>query len=183
MNLPTVFMDLLTSESIPMKLKMLQALQLDIQKHHLNLPEYVDFIPDFSLDADFNNALEDEIDNLNFKSNGDRPETLWLCPTSDSYMYPDLNPDHPPTDINGCPKALELLRKMSEVDSVTGPLDALLVLKYTKPAHQLRPHADDEDLIDQTKSISAFTLGDTSTIAFTENRTGTGRRKKSVVTI
>ena len=170
------FTDLLSSSSFEDLNDMLDAVKAEISKRQPKPVDLIELIPDFCTDEVLIDSLWAECDSLGLPNSRNKVSTQWLSTTSEPYIYKDVNPVHSAKDINQYPAIKKLLSFVNASDSVVGPLDACLVLKYPSPAAALSLHADDEPLIDQTKSICPFSLGSKRTIEFFS----TGKRSKCV---
>jgi hypothetical protein len=58
------------------------------------------------------------------------------------------------------------MKQINSDPTFTGPVDSALILKYSCGSTSTSLHADDEDHLDQTKSICNFSIGSTRTIEF-----------------
>ena len=157
---------MLAAASVDELNSMLSAVKTEITKRQPSAKDMVEIIPNFCTDKDFIQDLWEECESLHLSGSKNKVATQWLSPTSDPYIYSDINPVHTAKDISLYPNICKMLSFVNLSEAVDGPLDACLVLKYPSPSAVLRPHADDEPLIDQTKPICPFTLGSTRTIEF-----------------
>ena len=92
--------------------------------------------------------------------------TQWLSPVNVPYIDPDTNAVHEAKDLKHFPAISKLLESINSQPIINGPLDSCLVHKYASNATSCSSHADDEDLIDQSKSICTFSLGAVRTLEF-----------------
>ena len=173
MNLPKSCLDFLATASHEMKILMYDTLGKNIEESVPQIKDFVDFVPDFSIDKDFHQDLKNELETTPFEPGP--LSTKWLSPKEDSYFYTDKDDEHKAIDINSYPGVNKLMGKMNNDERVDGPMEATLALKYSSNAATLRKHSDDEPLIDQAKSICCFSLGSERTIDYYNKR---GRTKR-----
>ena len=161
------FNQMLSSATIDELNTMLDTVKHEIANRQPRPKDLVELIPDFCTDKDFMKSLWDECESLGLMSSRNKVATQWLSPSSEPYIYNDVNPVHEAKNINKYPNISKMLSFVNASDVVDGPLDACLVLKYPSPSAVLRPHADDEKhIIDQSKSICPFSLGTSRTLEF-----------------
>ena len=142
------------------------AVKEELPKRKEDLSDLVDFAPDFCPDGKLLARVWDECQSLELSPNRNKAPTQWISPVDEPYIYSDSNPIHHAKDIDNFKAIKELLAQVNSCNLITGPLDACLVIKYNSHQSSLKPHADDEPCIDQSKTICAFTLGCERTIEF-----------------
>ena len=156
-------LNLLASSSTDDLNKLLHAVQAEIAKRKSGLTE---FIPDFCPDNKLLEAVWKECESLEMDNDARKASTKWLCATGQPYIYPDKSPVHEASDITKLPGIMKLLSIVNDSSAVSGPLDSCLVLKYCSNKTRQSLHSDNEDLIDQSKSICSFSLGSERTLDF-----------------
>ena len=157
---------------------LLEDVKAEISSRQPTPTDLVEFIPNFCEDNVLMEQLWKECESLNLSCQKNKVGTQWLSPTDDPYIYNDVNPIHKAKDLNDFQAICKLMSFVNLSDAVDGPLDSCLVLKYPSSSAILRPHADDEDIIDQTKSICPFSLGTPRTLEFFTN---SSKKPKAVV--
>ena len=158
--------------------KLLHAVQCELKKRKdpAKLASFTEFLPDFCPDTDLLDAVWEDCLSLDLADNTRKASTQWLCATGQPYVYPDDSPVHEAKDIHSYPNISKLLHLVNESSAVTGPLDSCLVLKYCSDKTKQSLHSDNEPLIDQSKSICAFSLGSVRTLEFFGNGNGKGSK-------
>jgi alkylated DNA repair dioxygenase AlkB len=143
--------------------KLHEAIESEI-KHRESL-DLVDYIPDFCEQQDIK-AVLDECLSMGLPSDTRKASSQWLSPINEPYVYSDSNPVHKAKDINEFPAICKVLDKINTDGRFQGKLDSCLVLKYSCEGTSVSLHADDEDSLDQSKSICNFSIGATRTLEF-----------------
>ena len=146
--------------------RLLNAVKSELPVRENNLPELVDYIPDFCDDDVLLDALWAECDSLNMGSNRRKAATQWISPKPDPYVYPDSNPIHRAKDIDDFPAINRLMGFVNTSSQVEGPLNSCLIIKYSSGDTALSLHADDEDTFDHSKAICSFSMGCSRTLEF-----------------
>ena len=160
--------------------KLLKAAEAEL----LRREDTVELVHDVCDDRTLRNIWS-ECESLKLDDDNRKAPSQWLSQISEPYIYPDSNPVHNAKVINLFPGSTNLLEQINNDPQYTGPLDSCLILKYSSSSTSISIHADDEDCIDQTKSICNFNIGATREIEFFE-KYGTkpgvaGKHVKSVV--
>lgn len=160
------FKNLLTTLSLEELNGLLNDVKTEISTRQPEPKDLVEFIPNFCTDSVLMEQLWDECESLNLHCEKNKVGTQWLSPTMEPYIYNDVNPIHTAKDIKQYPAICKMMSFVNLSEAVDGPLDSCIVLKYPSTSAILRPHADDEPIIDQTKSICPFSLGTSRTLEF-----------------
>ncbi len=155
---------------------MLTAIQTELPKREGQNSNFVEYVPNFCAENAHLDDVLTECESMQLSSKRTKAETQWLSSSMEPYVYPDSSPVHKAKDITKFPAINKLLSLVNESTEVTGPLDSCLVTKYNSKQASLKLHADDEDTIDQGKSICSFSLGCERNIEFWEQ----GRKPKKV---
>ena len=140
-----------------------------LSKHDKDLSGLVEQLPNFCNDPILIDTVWAECESLNLSNSRSKTSSQWLSPSSDPYIYPDTNPIHSAIDISNYPGITTIMGMVNADPNVDGPLDACLILKYNSNVATLSLHADDEEIIDQTKSICPYSLGSSRTLEFFTN--------------
>lgn len=143
--------------------KLLKATQCEVDARKNK--NFVDYIPSYC-DEELIAAVLDECESLSLADNGRKAAAQWLSPVNEPYIYIDANPIHHAIDINNFPSICRVLKMVNSDPRFHGELDSCLVLKYSSKATSVSLHADDEESIDQAKSICNFSIGSTRTLEF-----------------
>ena len=125
----------------------------------------VDYIPSFC-DEDLIAAVLGDCESLALANSERKAPAQWLSPVNEPYVYVDANPIHHAKDINSYPSICRVLKMINDDPRFHGALDSCLILKYSSEATSVSLHADDEEAIDQAKSICNFSIGSTRTLEF-----------------
>ena len=125
----------------------------------------MEYIPQFCEESDIK-AVLDECLSLALPEDTRKASSQWLSPIDEPYVYSDSNPVHHAKDINKFPAICKVLNKINADDRFQGKLDSCLILKYSCEGTSVSLHADDEDSLDQSKSICNFSIGATRTLEF-----------------
>ena len=144
----------------------LEQIKLETSKRNLDLKDYIEYIPNFCSDDVVLGAVWDECNKLGLPSISRKAESQWLSPINEPYIYNDTNPIHNAKDIGQFPAIQNLMGLINKIPNIQGPVDSCLILKYTSNSTALSSHADDEDIIDQSKPICNFSIGPTRTLEF-----------------
>ena len=107
MNLPKSCLDFLATATYEMKTLMYNALGNDLKDSLPKIDDFVNFVPDFSTDEHFHQALKSELESTPFEQSP--LATKWLSPKQDPYIYPDKDYEHKAIDINKYPKVINLM--------------------------------------------------------------------------
>ena len=161
--------------------KILKAVQSEIPKRDGAVNNHVEYVEDFCPDKELLDLVWGECESLNLDKSRNKTSSQWLSSTATPYVYTDSNPIHSPKDISSYPAIKQLLSLVNASTEVTGPLDSCLVLKYNSATCKSSRHNDDEDLIDQQKSICSFSMGCERTIEFFKHPSS--KTSKAVKTI
>ena len=150
-----------------------ELLQREKEKHN-----NVEHIPDYC-DKETLAAVWSDCQSLVMTDSKRKTGSQWLSPLNEPYEYSDSNPIHNALDITQFKGISKLLQQINSDTRFVGPLNACLVLKYNSNLATTSIHADDEDYIDQNKSICDFSTGATRTLEFFE-KAGKGKPVKNV---
>ena len=146
--------------------RLMNAIKCELPVRENNLAELVEYIPDFCSDTALLEEVMKECDSLDLCSSRGKAATQWISPKDDPYIYPDTVPVHKAKNISTFPAIYKLLSHINTSSEVEGPLEACLVIKYNSNETALSLHADDEDIMDHSKSICSFTIGASRTVEF-----------------
>jgi alkylated DNA repair dioxygenase AlkB len=159
----------------------LNSIQNELPKREGNVDNFVVHLEDFCDDDVLLDGIWAECESLELKEKRNKAPTAWLCSQDSAYIYNDTNPVHSPQDISGFPNISKLLSLVNASTEITGPLDSCLVLKYNSKKSRTSVHCDnEEDIIDQEKSICSFSLGCERTLEFYEGTSGTPKCAKKI---
>ena len=173
------FKKLLINYSLESLENMQHMIKDEISSRKPTATDLIKIIPDFCSDQSLMDTVKDECEQLLPNSHMRKVSTQWLCPTLEPYVYPDVNPVHKAKDIKDFSGITKLLSFVNASELVDGPLDSCLILKYPSLSAALSLHADDEPIIDQTKSICPFTIGSSRTLEFFS----TSKKSKKVLEV
>ena len=148
----------------------------DREKYKANCVEYCQNV----CDDDLLDEVWSDCESLGLLDSKRKTDSQWLRTENEPYTYHDTNPVHNAKDITTFPGLYKLLQQINADQRFTGPLDSCLVLKYSCTSASLSPHADDEECIDQEKSICNFSIGSRRTLEF-YNKYGKSKHVKSVL--
>jgi len=145
--------------------KILGAIELELGDR--TKKDTVELIDDFCSEDITLQSILAECESLKFATGGrNKAAAKWLSSNNEPYIYNDSNPFHAATDIHNYPGICKLMKQINSDPTFTGPVDSALILKYSSGSTSTSLHADDEDHLDQTKSICNFSIGSTRTIEF-----------------
>ena len=144
--------------------KLLSSIQLELVDRTKN--DTVELIPNFCSDEVTLQAIWAECDSLEFGNNTRKASAKWLSSNKEPYIYSDSDPVHPALGITNFPAIGKLMEQINADDRFTGPVNSALILKYSCESTSTSLHADDEDHLDQTKSICNFSIGSTRSLEF-----------------
>ena len=170
-EIPNTFLEMLDTVDIPTKEGMLELLVTSLKNDKLhkkqeNLPDLVDYIPNFIADTEvLVPALEAEIESMlpDFH-NVHKVQSQWLSNDKKPYIFG--NSKYNACDISKYPSICKLMSMVNAHASYTGDLNCCLVNRYSSSGVSCRLHADDEDIISDESSIMTVSLGATRTIDF-----------------
>lgn len=161
--------------------RLMNAIKSELPVRENNLPDLVDYIPDFCDDGVLLEALWAECESLEMGNSRRKASSQWISPIPEPYVYPDSNPIHNAKDIEQFPAVNRLMSLVNTSSQVDGPLNSCLVIKYSTENTALSLHADDEDIFDHTKAICSFTIGSSRSLEF-YSKTSRPKPVKSVRT-
>lgn len=144
--------------------KLLSSVQTELNNR--NKSDLVELIPNYCTDDVTLQAVWAECESLDFGNNTRKAAAKWFSSNKEPYVYNDSNPVHPAIDISSFPAVSRLMDQINADNRFIGPVDSALILKYTCEATSTSLHADDEDYLDQTKSICNFSIGSTRSLEF-----------------
>ena len=157
--------------------KLLSSIQTELEDRKKK--DSVELIPNFCSDDVTLETIWAECDSLDFVSSSRKASAKWLSSNGEPYVYNDSNPVHPSMDISSYPGISKLMQQINADSRFTGPVDSALILKYSHGSTSTSLHADDEDHLDQTKSICNFSIGSTRFLEFFDK----SNSKKAVKTV
>ena len=144
--------------------KLLSSTQTELDNR--NKGDLVELIPNYCPDNGTLQSIVAECESLDFGNNTRKATAKWLSSSKEPYIYNDSNPVHPALDISSFPAVSRLMEQINADNRFTGPVDSALILKYSCESTSTSLHADDEDYLDQNKSICNFSIGSTRSLEF-----------------
>jgi alkylated DNA repair dioxygenase AlkB len=154
---------------------LLNGVSKELEYRKLN--DLLDYHPN-AIDGELAKVILKDCDSLDLPASSRKPESQWLSPVDEPYMYTDSNPVHHAKDISLFPS---IMRAMKSFNSrFHCKLDSCLILKYTSNSASTSLHADDEESLDQGQPICNLSLGCTRRIEFLSNSKGKRVREISM---
>ncbi|KAL5262702.1 hypothetical protein ACHWQZ_G008188 [Mnemiopsis leidyi] len=167
-NLQEIF-DFVKTAPVEDLRQILNSVQNELPKREGRVDDFVAHIEDFCHDDVLLAGVWAECESLKMNSEGrNKAATAWLCSQDTAYVYNDTNPVHSPQAISNFPCISRLRDMVNSSTEITGPLDSCLVIKYDSNKTKTSLHRDNEELMDQQKSICSFSLGCERTLEFFE---------------
>jgi len=167
-NLQEIF-DFVKTAPVEDLRQILNSVQNELPKREGRVDDFVAHIEDFCDDDVLLDGVWAECESLKMNSEGrNKAATAWLCSQDTAYVYNDTNPVHSPQAISNFPCISRLRDMVNSSTEITGPLDSCLVIKYDSNKTKTSLHRDNEELMDQQKSICSFSLGCERTLEFFE---------------
>ena len=145
--------------------KIQSAVKSELLEREKHKRDFVEHFRDFS-DKETLDAVWSDCQSLVLSDSKRKTASQWLSPINEPYIYHDSNPIHNAIDITQFNGISKLLHQLNSDPRVSGPLDSCLILKYNSNIASTGLHADDEDYLDQNKSICDFSIGSTRTLEF-----------------
>ena len=175
-NLQEIF-DFVKTAPVEDLRQILNSVQNELPKREGKVDDFVSHVEDFCDDEVLLDGVWAECESLKMNPEGrNKAATAWLCSQDTAYVYNDTNPVHSPQAIGNFACISRLLDLVNSSTEITGPLDSCLVIKYDSNKTKTSLHRDNEELMDQQKSICSFSLGCERTLEFFEGTSAKASR-------